>query len=41
MQFNKTAPDDVIIYKLDEYIYTAHKLSVIPNIILIYSRSLF
>ncbi len=33
-------PDDVIICKLDEYIYTPHKLSFMPNIFLIYSRSL-
>jgi len=32
--------DDVIICKLDEYIYTPHKLSVMPNICLMYSRSL-
>ncbi len=30
----------VIICKLDEYIYTPHKLLVMPNIFLIYSRSL-
>ncbi len=32
--------DDVIICKLDEYIYTPHKLLVKPNIFLIYSISL-
>ncbi len=32
--------DVVIICKVDEYIYTPHKLSVMPNIFLIYSRSL-
>ncbi len=32
--------DGVIICKLDEYIYTPHKLLVMPNIFLIYSRSL-
>ncbi len=32
--------DDVIICKSDEYIYTPHKLLVMPNIFLIYSRSL-
>ncbi len=33
-------PDAVIICKLDEYIYTPHKLLVMPNIFLIYSRSI-
>ncbi len=33
-------PDDVRICKLDEYIYTPHKLSVMLNIFLMYSRSL-
>ncbi len=41
MKFKRgSAPDDIIICKLDEYIYTPHKLSVMPNIFLIYSRSL-
>ncbi len=33
-------PDAVIICKLDEYIYTPHKLLAMPNIFLIYSRSI-
>ncbi len=32
--------DDVIICKSDEYIYTPQKLLPMPNIFLIYSRSL-
>ncbi len=32
--------DDIIICNLDEYIYTPHKLLVMPNIFLIYSSSL-
>ncbi len=39
IKFKRAAPDDVIC-KLDEYIYTPHKLSFMPNIFLIYSRSL-
>ncbi len=34
-------PDDAILCILDEYIYTQHKLSVMPNFFLIYSKSLY
>ncbi len=40
MKFKKATPDDVIICKLDEYIYTPHKLLVMLNIFIIYGRSL-